>query len=146
AFSSVFHPWLKTMRRLIQFHQQSSSSHLLEGIPMKKWFLLSIVLLVALGTGAIAQTPAVKNSWGGAAWVWDEPDANKVPQNNEPRYLRRTFELSSRTVQAELWISADNIYTAYVNGQKIGTGAEWSNVGKYDVAKSLVVGKNVLAI
>ncbi len=84
--------------------------------------------------------------WAGAAWIWDEASANTVMQNNEPRYLRRTFELTAKPTAAEVWVSADNEYIAYVNGQKIGEDAEWATVDKYDVAKHLVVGKNVLAI
>src|SRR5262249_31592915 len=42
--------------------------------------------------------------------------------------------------------TVDNHYVAYVNGAKVGEDAEWSSVEKYDVAKLLVPGKNVLAI
>jgi putative membrane-bound dehydrogenase-like protein len=111
---------------------------------MKYLSLLAALLFVSLTTPAWAQKAA--NSWGGAAWVWDEPDANKVTQNNDPRYLRRTFELSAKPLAAELWITVDNHYIVYVNGQKVGEDSEWSTVEKYDVAKHLVVGKNVLAI
>jgi putative membrane-bound dehydrogenase-like protein len=107
-----------------------------------RYTLLLATLLIA--TPTFAQSSA--NRWGGAMWVWDEADADKVPQNNDPRFLRLPLDLAAKPMQAELWITADNVYTAYINGQKIGTGVEWSNVDAYDVAKHLVVGKNVLAI
>ncbi|MBI3821696.1 MAG: hypothetical protein HY289_03340, partial [Planctomycetes bacterium] len=89
---------------------------------------------------------ASSNSWADAMWIWDEADANKVPQNNEPRYLRLSFNLSAAPQAAELWVTADNLYVAHVNGVKVGDGKEWAIVDKYDVAKHLVAGKNVLAI
>jgi putative membrane-bound dehydrogenase-like protein len=106
---------------------------------MKKLVALGLLLFPSL-------VAAQDRSWNGAQWVWDEPDANTVAQNNEPRYLRRFFDLSAKVDKAELWITVDNHYVAYVNGQKVGEDAEWSSVEKYDVAKHLVVGKNVLAI
>ena len=112
---------------------------------MKKLLYLCGGLIVLLGSWSLAQNTA-STGWGGAMWVWDEPDANKVPQNNEPRYLRLAFTLTATPMQAELWVTADNHYVAYVNGQKVGEDAEWATVEKYEVAKHLVVGKNVLAI
>lgn len=108
-----------------------------------RYFLCLVVSLTALPTPILAQST---DPWGGAKWVWDEPDANKTDQSNDPRYLRLPFVLGAKPQAAELWITADNLYTAYVNGQKVGSGSEWSSPGRYDVAKHLVAGKNVLAI
>ncbi len=110
---------------------------------MKKIILLTSLLVLTLPLAAQAQTA---DTWADAKWVWDEPDANTVAQNNEPRYLRRTFDLAAKPSAAELWITVDNVYVVYVNGQKIGMDSEWSTVEKYDVARHLVAGKNVLAI
>src|SRR4051812_20280819 len=109
---------------------------------MKKVSLVASLLFASFAAPAFAQS----NSWGGALWVWDEADANTVPQNDEPRYLRRSFDLSAKPKAAELWVTADNLFVAYVNGQKVGEGSDWAAVPKFDVAKHLVVGKNVLAI
>ena len=109
---------------------------------MRFGYLLACLLF--LSAPALAQNAA--NTWGGASWVWDEADANKLPQSNDPRYLRLSLTLAAKPAQAELWITVDNVYTAYVNGQLVGSDSEWSTVEKYDVAKHLVVGKNVLAI
>jgi putative membrane-bound dehydrogenase-like protein len=111
---------------------------------MKKMLLLALTLLVSLTVPAGAQTSA--GNWANAMWVWDEPDAHKIAQNNNPRYLRLTFELAARPAAAELWITVDNQYVAYVNGHKVGQDGEWTTVEKYDVARYLVAGKNVLAI
>lgn len=104
---------------------------------------LLIITVLALATSAQAQTTP---GWGSAAWVWDQPEANQVTQSNDPRYLRLPFTLAARVTKAELWITVDNHYTAFVNGHKVGSDAEWSTIEKYDVAKLLVPGKNVVAI
>src|SRR5580658_4073070 len=75
-----------------------------------RYALLLAALLIA--TPSWAQSA---KSWAGAMWVWDEADANKVTQTNDPRYLRLAFDLAAKPMQAELWITVDNVYTAYVN-------------------------------
>ncbi|HYT92810.1 MAG TPA: hypothetical protein VEL76_29100, partial [Gemmataceae bacterium] len=112
---------------------------------MKKVVLLTCTLLILPGSNVLPQ-PLGPKGWGGAAWVWDQADAQQVAQSNDPRYLRRPFQLSAKAVQADLWITADNHYVVYLNGKKVGEDGEWATVEKYDVAKYLVPGKNVLAI
>jgi putative membrane-bound dehydrogenase-like protein len=108
----------------------------------------ALATLTLLVSGSLSLLPAQASTpgWGSARWVWDEADANTVAQTNDPRYLRRTFQLPAKAVQAELWITVDNYYAVYVNGHKVGADGEWQTIEKYDVAKHLVAGKNVLAI
>ena len=89
---------------------------------------LSLALLLIFSASAQA-----RQSWGPATWVWDEPEANSQPQNDEPRFFRRKFALAAEPLKAELWVTADNEHTSYVNGKKLGRGTEWSKVDKYDV-------------
>jgi hypothetical protein len=112
---------------------------------MKSTACIGVALALSLAWGVLAQQQS-QTGWGGAVWVWDQADAHQTPQTNETRYLRRSFTLPAAAVKAELWITADNQYTAYVNGQKIGGDSEWNTVERYDVAKHLKAGKNVLAI
>ncbi len=111
---------------------------------MKKPLLFLAVF--TLGTLPLALRKTRSPGWGNARWVWDQADAAGAAQTDEPRYLRRTFTLAGKPAKAELWITADNEYTVYVNGQQVGHGSEWSKVDRYDVAKHLAAGKNVLAI
>lgn len=92
-----------------------------------------------------ASADAVDN--GAAAWIWDAAiDATAK------RYFRRTFELKAPPTRAQLRITADNGYVAYINGIKVGeeaaTFAEagWRSVERYDVARHLRAGKNVIAV
>jgi quinoprotein glucose dehydrogenase len=108
-----------------------------------KTLFCTIATLALASASALAQAPA---GWEGAFWVWDQPEANVIAQSNDPRYLRRVFTLADKPAKAELKITADNHYEVFVNGRRVGADGEWSTVEKYDVAKLLVPGKNLLAI
>src|SRR5262249_37434785 len=90
-----------------------SSSYLRDGSSMKKTMLLcgTFLLLTSRPPGQ----PGNPTPWGDAGWVGHEADPNRVPKNNEPRSLRRPFELTTAPKPAELWITADNLYIAHVN-------------------------------
>ncbi|MBX9679311.1 MAG: HEAT repeat domain-containing protein [Gemmataceae bacterium] len=102
---------------------------------------LSLAALLWCAAIGSAQT-----EWAGAKWIWDQPEADSQAQTNEPRYVRRTFEVNGDVAKAELRITCDNEYVAYVNGKKIGGDANWNSVETFDVAKHLSRGKNLLAI
>lgn len=104
---------------------------------------IAVLCLLLSAPAAFAQS---ESSWGSAKWVWDNADGAKTSQTNEPRYLRQTFDLDKPAASAELWVTADNAYTVYVNGVKVGAGNDWKRVDKHDVAKHLRPGKNVLAL
>ncbi len=75
-------------------------------------------------------------------WIWtvEEPsEAGKV-------YLRRTWELSREVKSAVLEITADNGFTAFVNGQPIGSGDRWEDLYRFDVKKVLRTGVNAIAV
>jgi len=84
--------------------------------------------------------------WGNARWVWDNPAGATSSQTNDPRYFRKTFDVSAAPQAATVRITCDNAYTLYVNGEKVAQGAEWQKVGEHDVLKRLKVGKNVIAV
>lgn len=79
-------------------------------------------------------------------WIWfDEGDPlQNAP--SEPRYFRKTFDLAKPAAEARILITADNGFTLWVNGDKIGSGDNWQSVSAFNVAKHLRVGKNVLAV
>ncbi|QDU92298.1 DUF7133 domain-containing protein [Lignipirellula cremea] len=79
-------------------------------------------------------------------WIWDDPLAAQGDSTKEPRYFRRTFELTANAATASLHITADDRYVVYINGQKVGEDGAWASVESYEVAKILRAGKNVLAV
>jgi putative heme-binding domain-containing protein len=94
--------------------------------------LLALLLALAGGPGRCS---AVDGSW---VWFGDMDD--------QPRYLRRSFDLPAAATSATLTVTADNVYTVFLNGERLGGDAAWESVETYDVAKKLRAGPNVLAL
>ncbi len=91
-----------------------------------------------------ADAPA---AWGD--WIW-YPEGD--PTKDAPvaaRYFRRTFELpeGKTVVAAVLHLTVDDKFTAYINGELVGSHADWMTGKTFtDIAKLLRPGKNVLAV
>jgi putative heme-binding domain-containing protein len=107
--------------------------------------LTCLLLLTSLAmiSQPLVAAPKKTPVWKGSNWVWDRKGA---VSSDSPRYLRRVFELAEKPVAAEIRITADNQYTLYVNGKKLGGDGAWESVEKFDIAKLLTKGKNVVAI
>ena len=84
--------------------------------------------------------------WQSARWIWDNPRAAIIEQDNSPRYFRFTLDLVETSARAELRATADNRSTTYVNGHALGMNDPWMTPARYDVSKYLVKGRNVIAI
>jgi hypothetical protein len=83
-----------------------------------------------------------------AHWIWFPEGNPAVSAPAEKRYFRRTFMLAAKKPPqpSHLWISADDRFVAYLNGERI---AEHTGTGTFislDVTKKLKPGRNVLAI
>ncbi len=104
-----------------------------------------VLVLLTAGWLCAASGARAAGPWGAAQWVWDTP-AGANGSNDEPRYLRYSFELPAAPAKAEIVVSVDNVYEVRVNGQKIGGNGEWSDPKHWDVAKQLRPGKNVVAL
>ncbi len=86
-------------------------------------------------------------SKGNPEWIWIDTN------NSIDRYVefRREFHLETLDKAAELQISVDTNFAAYINGQFVGTGQfcdfpESKSLSKINIADKLVLGKNVLCI
>src|SRR5262249_13445073 len=67
------------------------------------------------------------------------------------RWFRQTFEVKTAAQQnpvdeAILEITADDRFTVWVNGTEAGKGNDWRRVYRFDLAKHLIKGQNVLAV
>ena len=78
-------------------------------------------------------------------WIW-HPNNGARPTDTEVRYFRKTFTLDGPARRATLAISADNKFTAYVNGATVGAGTEWQAFPQFDIKANLKPGENVVAI
>jgi len=73
-------------------------------------------------------------------WVWSK-DANDTPLT-----MTQEFYLDAVPSRAELQVSTDNSYTAFVNGREFGKGRDWTRPEKYDISAELVKGVNQLRL
>ncbi|HYG24307.1 MAG TPA: ATP-binding protein [Verrucomicrobiae bacterium] len=77
------------------------------------------------------------------SWIWSD-------ETKDRQYCRiwKTFELPANSAisKARLRITADNSYDVYLDGEKIGQGAEWRRLTEYDLTLLLRPGSHVLAV
>lgn len=78
-------------------------------------------------------------------WIWHSNNG-AAPADGEVRYFRKSFAIDGEVRRANLNIAADNSFVAYVNGEKIGEAEGWNAYKRFDVAKYLKQGANVLAV
>ncbi|MBD3292822.1 MAG: hypothetical protein GF393_07835, partial [Armatimonadia bacterium] len=87
-------------------------------------------------------------SWS-AKWIWAEATHG---QDDAPAYFLRRFELPTRLqriTSAKLQITADDMYTLWLNGEKISESTDadgWRTPEVVDLQPHLVEGTNVLAV
>ncbi len=84
----------------------------------------------------------------GAKWIW-YPEGN--PLQSAPagsRYFHLSFAVpqSKKVASATLLATADDAYTATLNGQNVGSGSSWKVAGNHDIASALKAGENSLTI
>jgi len=58
--------------------------------------------------------------------------------------FQRLFYVDCPLAAAILNITADNVFTAYLNGVEVGTGADWTSYFRFNV--SLICGLNNLTV
>ena len=90
----------------------------------------------------------------GAQWIWFGGDAGELsgavdqPWPVGTRYFRKAIELPAgfAAKQARLSLTADDEWTLWLNGEKLGEGSRWQEVKTFDVKARLKPGRNVLAV
>ena len=75
-------------------------------------------------------------------WIWSSKNA----KDGETLFFRKDIKLNKETKSANLTMSCDNGFEAYINGKKVLAGSEWTIAQKVDVKKHLKIGKNVIAV
>ena len=94
-------------------------------IEMKTFTLTSLLLSLA-GLSAFAQAPSAKFAWVSESpkpqWIWR---ADKT--DNQPIYLRKSFEAPAQIKSARLYATCDNGADLYLNGKKVGTAPDWGS-------------------
>ncbi len=87
-------------------------------------------------------------SLAGFSWIWYPEGNPAVSASIATRYFRKNFAVrtDSDLTAATLLVTADNVFTAYVNGTNVGSGQNYTTVTPVRVTAQLVPGDNVLAI
>lgn len=74
-------------------------------------------------------------------WIWSNETANE-----QHIWIRKSFEVGADVKSARIAASCDNHFILYLNGKKVLSGDEWSELAVVEISKSLEPGKNVIAI
>ena len=110
----------------------------------------------SLGLGRVLWVPAppsvladeTADPLAHAKWIWFK-EGN--PAANAPvakRFFRRvvTLDPDAKVETAQVFITADNTFDLFVNGQHVGTGDSFHETYALDVAALLRAGPNILAV
>ena len=81
------------------------------------------------------------------------PNGSGILKANRPpsappgkRYFRKTFAVEGEVKSAHLSMTADNEFTVWVNGRRVGDGDNFKKIFSFDVASSLQQGTNLVAV
>lgn len=98
----------------------------------------TVVVTLAIICLGLSPTAHGSSPWTGT-WVWTDPPREHV-------YFRKLIDVGPNVASAKLAITADNIYTVFVNGTEVGANDDWTSVEVYDISDRLKSGKNVIAV
>ncbi len=89
---------------------------------------------------------AAPPTWGHWIWFPEGDPATDAPVAK--RYFRKTFELpqGEASPNGMLWLSADDRFAAYINGERVGSHAGTGTFISLDISSKLKPGQNVLAV
>lgn len=108
---------------------------------MKRTLLIPLVALLCI-EHAFAAKPNWVSQKPLPTWIW-RADSN----DDEPIYLRKTFELPADFGAAKLYFTCDNGADVFINGKKVGTAPDWAEPVQVDKAAELLQsGTNTIAV
>ena len=110
---------------------------------------LTTILMVLLADRATYAASGFEDS----EWIWaDTGTGTGASFPGEVCRLRTTFAIPENPhfTSAEVFITADNLYTLYLNGRLVGQSADnpnaWNKPKRFDVSSLIVAGDNVMAV
>ena len=78
-------------------------------------------------------------------WIWDQRNAATFAPL-ETIYLRKTITLKEALKSAPAIATCDNEFTLFVNGRRVMESKNWATPAKFDIAKHMQRGRNVIAV
>lgn len=98
------------------------------------------VLLVALSFVGMANSLTAAEP----QWIWAS-EGQPLTSPAASAYFRATFQLDDPQA-GQIEITADNSYSLWINGERIGAGIDWQQIDRFDLKSRLIKGKNVIAV
>lgn len=77
-------------------------------------------------------------------WIWSSAGAATLAPKAKA-YFREVFDLGTPE-SGRIEITADNFYTLFVNGRKVGNGDNWGKLDAHNLKPYLKAGRNVIAV
>lgn len=105
------------------------------------YFRAIAIALIAISNLACLPDFAWSQSSNLPQWIWTDNSPT-----DEKIYLRHEFQLEEPFQSAQLAATADNGFTLYLNGVKVTSGDNWSDLFVADVKAQLRQGKNIIAV
>ncbi len=90
-------------------------------------------------------TPPAAGKPPAPVWIWDQRNAATFAPL-ETIYLRKTITLTEALKSAPTIATCDNEFTLFVNGRRVIESKDWATPAKFDLAKHLRKGRNVVAV
>ncbi|MGE4285800.1 MAG: family 78 glycoside hydrolase catalytic domain [Phycisphaerae bacterium] len=88
--------------------------------------------------------PDEKNPLTEVSWIWDVPTAHENTSVGT-RFFRGSFEAPA-VQSARLRITADDWYSAYINGKPVSEGLSHSYIRNVDITSEIIAGTNSIAV
>ncbi len=95
-----------------------------------------------IGNQIIQEQP--KSGWPWGFWIW-HPEEKEV---DKQVFFRKSFDIPAGKIikEAVVKTTADNYFTFYLNGTKIGSGSNWTEIYEFKIKPYLREGKNLIAV
>jgi len=113
---------------------------------------LALTAALALGLLGLAQPGPVSFDGAHWIWLWPDPGAPSAQPTAGAAYFRATITLpdGAQVKTAEALLTADNLFTLYLNGKPVGQSTpnpnDWNKAKRFDMAGLLAPGQNVVAV
>jgi putative heme-binding domain-containing protein len=115
---------------------------LMQNVARLAGFGLFTLLLVTIAPIAVRTQPTKGIE---RYWIWS-PGATLSSAPDGSQFFRRAFDVKGSVKDASLEITCDNHFTVWINGKLVGNGDTWQQMQRFDVAKTLIAGKNIIAV
>ena len=115
---------------------------------MKKRHGGFVALAMCLLFGALAPAEEADPLLDQACWIWWDKDTNAIPEPYRASEFSftKTVPIQGEARKATLRVTAESVYSLFVNDKPVGSDENWQTLEAYDLKPFLVPGPNRLLI